>query len=573
MNDAPGILGTCADGSSLRVDLDGLIGQHLLAIANSGGGKSSLVRRLLETTYGRVQHIVLDPEDQLYTLRERFGYVIAGGADDDVPVSISGGGELAHAALRHNFSLIVKLNDLGESAEEYIDGFLRGLMSAPPELWRPTLVVIDELQLFAPVRGKTEATGAIMDLLRRGRKRGFTFVGASLAITEVNPRLRGLVNNWLLGRSGQTLDRSTMAAQLGFNPRVGRERMGGIEPRHFWGVGPAIAAEPVLFRVRDVETTPVRSGEAALPTPPAPEALREILQALAALEDRPGAPADPDIPTSGEQAVGAHAAAADRRIAELEAENAGLIAELGALRGIDAECERYANGHLLLEEIVSRLQTGRPLPAWADFYKFCQAGAADETPPAPPPPAKPPAPPPPAKPPAPKDAAPRVAQPGNAQSPLNRTAQEIAALLRAIAPDGMRWNDLLLMLGRRPGSGDSWAARKALLDSGLMSAGDECFATNALLEREEFSYAMIPGPEELRDLWTGKLRGAAPDILREICANGEGSAKEIAARLGRSPGSGWWFKGLKDLRSTNLVHDVEGRLRLHEFLRCDGGAQ
>jgi hypothetical protein len=57
-----------------------------------------------------------------------------------------------------------------------------------------------------------------------------------------------------------------------------------LERRQFWGFGPALARQPVLFRVADVETTPVRPGQAKVATPPAPEALRAILAGLAAPE-------------------------------------------------------------------------------------------------------------------------------------------------------------------------------------------------------------------------------------------------------------------------------------------------
>lgn len=320
-------LGISAGGAPIDVDLDRLIGSHALAIANSGGGKSGLVRRLLETTHGRVPHIVLDPEDELYTLRERYSYVIAGGDGADAPATIAGAADLAQLALRHRFSLIVQMNDLGADAPEFVARFLEGLLAAPRELWGPVLVAIDELQRFAPSGGGIASSEAVKDLVFRGRKRGFTLIGASLRITEIDAGVRGMVNNWMLGRVGQTLDRNTMADQLGFSQKEGREKLRGIEERHFWGFGPAIAGEPVLFRVSDVETTPVRPGQAKVATPPPPDALREILQGLADTtkpdgqkSGKPGASDKAEV-IGGYQRIldGAH-----RRIAELEAENAAL---------------------------------------------------------------------------------------------------------------------------------------------------------------------------------------------------------------------------------------------------------
>jgi hypothetical protein len=154
-----GSLGFTADDTALDIDLDRLIGSHACIVANSGGGKSGLIRRLLEITHGHVQHIVLDVEDEFYTLREHFDYVIAGGDGGDAPATVAGAAGLARAALTHGFSLIVQLNDLGpDGAPAFVGSFLDSLITAPRELWRPVLIVLDEAQRFAPQDGMTEAT-------------------------------------------------------------------------------------------------------------------------------------------------------------------------------------------------------------------------------------------------------------------------------------------------------------------------------------------------------------------------------------------------------------------------------
>jgi hypothetical protein len=46
---------------SVRIDLPTLLDTRLLVQANSGGGKSWLLRRLLEQSHGKVQQIVIRP--------------------------------------------------------------------------------------------------------------------------------------------------------------------------------------------------------------------------------------------------------------------------------------------------------------------------------------------------------------------------------------------------------------------------------------------------------------------------------------------------------------------------------
>lgn len=190
----------------LELDLDRLVGSHLGIVANAGGGKSGLIRRLLEQTHGHIQHIVLDIEDEFYSLRERFDYVIAGG-DGDAPATPENAAALAIGALEHGFSLICQLNDLGGLvAREFVDAFLSAMLSAPQRLWRPCLVVIDETQRFD--------ADSIRMLTERGRKRGFTAVLASQRLPKIDANIRGDINNWIMGRVGQSLDRNIMADQL-----------------------------------------------------------------------------------------------------------------------------------------------------------------------------------------------------------------------------------------------------------------------------------------------------------------------------------------------------------------------
>src|SRR5881628_1850095 len=103
LNSHIGILGKTAAGDPMAIDVDRLVGSHACIVANSGGGKSGLIRRLLEVTHGRIQHIVLDVEDEFYTLREHFDYVIAGGDGGDAPATVESAPGLARLALEHGF--------------------------------------------------------------------------------------------------------------------------------------------------------------------------------------------------------------------------------------------------------------------------------------------------------------------------------------------------------------------------------------------------------------------------------------------------------------------------------------
>ena len=66
-------LGKFLDGGAAVIDLPRLLETRMLIQANSGGGKSWAIRRLLEQTAGHVQQLVIDPEGEFATLREKHG--------------------------------------------------------------------------------------------------------------------------------------------------------------------------------------------------------------------------------------------------------------------------------------------------------------------------------------------------------------------------------------------------------------------------------------------------------------------------------------------------------------------
>lgn len=510
-------------------------------------------------------------------LRERFDYVIAGGDGADTSARVQDAAGLAMAALEHDFSLIAQLNDLGfDGAPEFVGAFLEALIAAPRDLWRPLLVVVDEAQRFVPRTGKTEAVAGVKALVSQGRKRGFTAILAGTKLTEIDPAVRAQCNNWLLGRVGQSLDRKTMAEQLGFTPREARERLQAMEQRQFWAMGPALAREPVLFHVADVATTPVRAGQAKVPTPPAPEALRFILADLAT-------PAEPESQNSGlndadeitrvdafDRGISVGRREADDRIAALEVEVEKWRSQF-KFRGEVLERAQAERDQLKMR--IGMIRDALDVPI---FVKKSQAKAgADASPLQPSGDVEPVS-----------RAAPETSRavgtgaeqkasrkPGTAGETapprLNRTGLEAAVMLKAIAPDGMEWNDVLLSIGRRPNSGDSHVARKALRALGLIAEGEEVTATESLCLDESIPLGYWPSSAELVRTWADKLRGPGGDILRALFEHGPATAGDVADRLGRSPTSGWWHRGMKDLRNSNLVR-VDGQvLTLHPFLVKD----
>lgn len=150
----PIILGAGPDGD-IALDLPKLIRTKLLLQANSGGGKSWAIRRLLEQTFGHLQHIVVDPEGEFASLRERFDYVLAAPSGGDTAIDVGGrrGEEhtrlLAHRLLELNASAILDIYELAPSDRaRFVRIFFDAMVNAPKALWHPVLIILDEAHQF-----------------------------------------------------------------------------------------------------------------------------------------------------------------------------------------------------------------------------------------------------------------------------------------------------------------------------------------------------------------------------------------------------------------------------------------
>lgn len=560
MIDHTAIIGA-SNGQPVAIDVERLVGGHAAIIANSGGGKSGLIRRILEQTHGAIQHIIIDPEDEFYTLRERYDYVIAGGDDGDIPVTVEGAKALALGALQHGFSLIVQLNDLGAAAGDFVAAFLNAMIHAPRDLWHPALVVIDEAQRFAPSGGtETPAARAVKALTAQGRKRGFTAVLASQRIAKIDANVRGDINNWMLGRVGQALDRNAMADQLGFSAREGRERLAGIADRHFWGFGPAVAAEPVLFRVADVETTPVRPGQAKVLTPPPAGALADILAGLVVEA--------PKVENHAETCVDAHVsgqgdriAALQARVHELEAERDNWIVEqafgqqqLEALvnenKAIREIAQRFADAAADLAVIRPALEDmdGRPTPAAAPEIVHQPAPAREK--PAPP--------------------RPRAAATGGSITGPQQRILDALAWWGAFGIDQPTNEQIGFVAGYSPGSGNFNNLRGQLRAAGLIAYPS---GGRASLTESGRGVARQPDTAPTRGAFHAAVRAKlkAPQLRLLDPALGAYpkslSTDDLAAVSGYSAGSGNFNNLRGSLRTLDLiVYPQPGYVRASDWL-------
>lgn len=278
-------IGTSESGP-VTIDHARLISTRMLIQANSGGGKSWMLRVLCERLGKTTPLIVLDWEGEFASLREKLDVLLVG-RGGEVPTAVATAGALATQILEIGVSAVIDLYDLNpQEKRAYVRRFIESLMAAPKRLWRPYLVIVDEAHSLVPEAGQAESADAVNALMSQGRKRQFCGVLATQRLSKLHKDAAAEANNVLIGRCNLDLDQKRAGDVLG----MGRSEYTGLRSLtegQFYAFGPAFNFDGVkLITSADVETT---HGAKALKAfrPPEPSArMRGVVDQLKDLAER-----------------------------------------------------------------------------------------------------------------------------------------------------------------------------------------------------------------------------------------------------------------------------------------------
>lgn len=268
------------------IDLSRLLETRLLIQAQSGGGKSWALRRLLEQSAPLVQQLIIDPEGEFATLREKFDYVIAAPHDGDALATPQTAALLARRLLESGVSAVLDIYDLkAHERQLFVRRFLEALVNAPRSLWHPVLVALDEAHIFAPQTGSAESLGAVIDIATRGRKRGLCLVPATQRLSKLHKDVAAEMLNKLIGRTSLDVDVKRAADELGMTPKESMAALRDLDPGQFFAFGPALSRGVEKINIGPVVTTHPKSGQRLMQAPPAPSPkVRAQLAKLADLQ-------------------------------------------------------------------------------------------------------------------------------------------------------------------------------------------------------------------------------------------------------------------------------------------------
>jgi hypothetical protein len=551
------IIGQSVGGKKLELDLPVLVDTRLLIQANSGGGKSWLLRLIAERA--GIQTIVLDNEGEFASLREMVDVLLVG-AGGELPANPRHAALLARRLLEYKVSAVVDLYELKLSdRRRFVKLFLESLIHLPRELWRPTLVILDEAHLYCPERGSGEAesTEAVISLMSQGRKRGFAGIIATQRLSKLHKDAAAEANNVIIGRTWLDADQVRAGDALGLS-KADRLKLRDVGQGEFYAFGPALGQPGVVhFRSDQVRTTHPRPGQRHLLTAPAPSrAIRGVLGKFA------------DLPQEAEDEIRAFDAAR-RRIAELDrqikllkgASGARQSDQVAVERAVKSAVERervawqrkWEQGRARLHQMtVTLVATGQSLGKAKELLKETErewlntpavVSASSSSRNHQPERTNEPA----------ND---RVASGENLDEPLKLAAGE-RRILTALAqyPEGRSKVQVAVLTGYAATGGGFNNYLGALRSRGLVEGeGDKLVITDAGI-RALGSWERLPVGSALVDHWRGRL-GKAERLILETLTQAYPAAltkEEVAARAGYESNGGGFNNALGRLRTLELV--------------------
>src|SRR5688572_29289621 len=124
----------------VTLDLAKLIDSRALITANSGGGKSWLMRLVCELCAPHLQVIVIDPEGEFASLREKFDFLLVS-KDGEIKPDPRAAGLLARKLTEFHVSAVIDLyeprtgKDVLLQRREFIKNFCDSIVNLPKALW------------------------------------------------------------------------------------------------------------------------------------------------------------------------------------------------------------------------------------------------------------------------------------------------------------------------------------------------------------------------------------------------------------------------------------------------------
>lgn len=554
-------------------------------LAKTGAGKSNTAKVIVEGVLGAgAQVVILDPVGHWYGLRSMFPIPVIGGMMGDVPLDPHAGKLMARIAAESGHSMVLDVSlfdsdgEMQRFAYEFAEEFYKLKQRHPSAV----LLVLEEADEFAPqdTRGANVArmVGAFARIAKRGRGRGIGLLNVTLRSAALSKNVLNQSDTIVAMRTTAPLDIEAVREWVKYQRVAGAEEvipsLPGLETGEawFWTPERAVLSKVRVSKAKSLDTSATPEVGVQVERPKALKAidLESLGEEMRAFAEKAKAD-DPDE-------LRRRLAAAERELAALRAQgerevvkevpvevvrevpvlsdhDRALIGQVSEhLRGV---AEPAANLLARLDEIVHLTDGQVTLVPRGGSTALVEAAPFRQEPVV--------------LPEARVDLPPRPKREGRGVDmravhangdgpPLRAGARRIVEALASHHPMRLTRSQVatLAKLKKTGGTfGTYWSQVKT---AGLIDED----ADGAVLTQAGIDYVGgVPepaSPEELLEMWRGRLRAGARAMLDELVRIGGRwtTRAELGAVVDLEPSGGTFGTYLSVLRSAGLV-DVDGQ--------------
>ena len=144
------IIGQAIEDGKLECDLPALVDARLLIQANSGGGKSWLLRLIAEREAFRQSCSTVRASLPACVRRWTCCWSERAASCRPIPTTR----RCSRRLIEYKVSAVIDPYELLAERRQFVKLFLDSLIHLPCELWRPTLVLLDEAHIYCPERAR-----------------------------------------------------------------------------------------------------------------------------------------------------------------------------------------------------------------------------------------------------------------------------------------------------------------------------------------------------------------------------------------------------------------------------------
>lgn len=237
--------------SDKKIDANKLVTGRTCIIGQSGSGKSYTVAVFCEELARKnIGFCIIDTEGEYFSLKEKYPILWVGSnLDCEVDINEVNFSSLADKILKKDFPTILDVSDVNDP-QKTVSDFLKAIYKTSGKMKKPFLIIVEEIDKFAPQRG--DVVPEIEEISKRGRKRGIGLMIATQRPALVSKNILSQCGNQIVGKL--TIKNDIDSVKLFFPNKKDLEKLPMLTPGLFFVQG-EIISEPKIVEIRERKTT------------------------------------------------------------------------------------------------------------------------------------------------------------------------------------------------------------------------------------------------------------------------------------------------------------------------------